>query len=66
MFSRNQSCASCTRFPRVALEGDGKAVCTGLEEERGFDCPACPLHNNAKGEDLRARRILADKLKEGA
>lgn len=65
MFSRNQTCASCTRFPRVALEGDGKAVCDGLEQERRYDWPACPLHINAKGEDLRARRLLADKLKDG-
>lgn len=62
--SRNETCASCTRFPRETWEATGRAVCKGLEEERHYSFPACPLHIGSKGEERRARKILVDRLNE--
>lgn len=63
-YSRNTTCASCTRFPRAALEGDGRGFCSGWDEQRSFDYPACVLHMGSKSEDERKlRRDLVERLK---
>lgn len=55
-------CASCTEYPLPqAAESGGKAYCEWFGE-RGWDYPACVLHNRAK--DYEQRKSIVIKLME--
>lgn len=57
-----RTCASCTHFPRTALECIGVGECAMFERPAGFDYPACILHDLAR--DHHERKPLVARLVE--
>lgn len=60
--ARQETCASCARFPlRAAAENKGVAKCGGYEKPANWNDHACVLYNRAS--DVEQRKRLVEQLR---
>lgn len=57
-----ETCASCTHFPRQALESSGPVECGHRELVTAWDHRACVLHSGVKRAERDARRPMVAAL----
>lgn len=56
--TRAATCASCSRYPREALETDGAGTCAIFEKPVTHDYPACVLYEPAGDKPQRYELVL--------